>query len=97
KIRDQRQALTYEVVHPRYFPALATTANSCLLSLVLGLCCERRNPVSACSTSTKDAMLAQIPNLRAFAYSLCGRKLADDMVQETLLRAWRHLDSFQEG
>jgi RNA polymerase sigma-70 factor (ECF subfamily) len=53
--------------------------------------------VSACSTSTKDAMLAQIPNLRAFAYSLCGRKLADDMVQETLLRAWHHLDSFQEG
>ena len=48
--------------------------------------------------STKDAMLAQIPNLRAFAHSLCGRsELADDMVQETLLRAWHHLDSFQEG
>jgi RNA polymerase sigma-70 factor (ECF subfamily) len=43
-------------------------------------------------------MLAQIPKLRAFAYSLCGRNdLADDMVQETLLRAWHHLDSFQEG
>jgi RNA polymerase sigma-70 factor (ECF subfamily) len=43
-------------------------------------------------------MLAQIPKLRAFAYSLCGRsELADDMVQETLLRAWDHWDSFQEG
>jgi RNA polymerase sigma-70 factor (ECF subfamily) len=49
------------------------------------------------SAATKDAMLAQIPKLRAFAYSLCGRELADDMVQETLLRAWDHLDSFQEG
>jgi RNA polymerase sigma-70 factor (ECF subfamily) len=43
-------------------------------------------------------MLAQIPKLRAFAYSLCGHsELADDMVQEALLRAWDHLDSFQEG
>src|ERR1700674_676053 len=43
-------------------------------------------------------MLALIPNLRAFAYSLCGHgELVDDMVQETLLKAWHHLDSFQEG
>ena len=54
--------------------------------------------MSSRSTTTKDALLAQLPNLRAFAYSLCGRSdLADDMVQETLLKAWHHLDSFQEG
>ena len=54
--------------------------------------------MSSRRASTKDAMLAQMPNLRAFAYSLCGHsELADDMVQETLLKAWHHLDSFQEG
>ena len=53
--------------------------------------------MDALSAATKDAMLAQIPKLRAFAYSLCGRELADDMVEETLLRAWDHLDSLQEG
>ena len=43
-------------------------------------------------------MLALIPNLRAFGVSLCGDiERADDLVQETLLKAWDHLDSFQEG
>ncbi|MGH6865902.1 MAG: sigma-70 family RNA polymerase sigma factor [Methyloceanibacter sp.] len=37
-------------------------------------------------------------NLRAFAVSLCGDKeRADDLVQETLFKAWNHLDSFKEG
>jgi len=37
-------------------------------------------------------------NLRAFAVSLCGdREHADDLVQETLFKAWNHLDSFHEG
>ena len=36
--------------------------------------------------------------LRAFAVSLCGDKeRADDLVQETLFKAWNHLDSFKEG
>jgi RNA polymerase sigma-70 factor (ECF subfamily) len=52
-------------------------------------------PVSA---SMKQAMLGLIPNLRAFAVSLCGDiERADDLVQETLLKAWNHIDSFQEG
>ena len=46
----------------------------------------------------KQALLKLIPNLRAFAVSLCGDvERADDLVQETLLKAWNHLDSFQEG
>jgi RNA polymerase sigma-70 factor, ECF subfamily len=53
--------------------------------------------MSSHTTSTKDAMLAEIPKLRAFAYSLCGHNFADDLVQETLVRAWHHLDRFQEG
>ena len=43
-------------------------------------------------------MLAQLPTLRAFAVSLCGNfDRADDLVQETLLKAWQHLDKFEEG
>jgi RNA polymerase sigma-70 factor, ECF subfamily len=43
-------------------------------------------------------MLAQLPTLRAFAVSLCGNlDRADDLVQETLLKAWKNLDTFEEG
>lgn len=46
----------------------------------------------------KAGMLAAIPKLRAFAISLCGRTAAaDDLVQETLMRAWANLDSFEPG
>lgn len=59
---------------------------------------QRRNPVSEESVPVKQAMLRLIPNLRAFAVSLCGDvERADDLVQETLLKAWNHIDSFQEG
>jgi len=52
---------------------------------------NRRNDV-------RDAMLAAVPSLRAFAVSLCGNvDRADDLVQETLLRAWANLGSFQPG
>jgi RNA polymerase sigma-70 factor, ECF subfamily len=52
----------------------------------------------AVNDSLKDSLLSLIPNLRAFAYSLCGNhERADDLVQETLLKAWTHMDSFQEG
>jgi RNA polymerase sigma-70 factor (ECF subfamily) len=48
--------------------------------------------------SVKDAVLAAVPSLRAFAISLCGNvDRADDLVQETLLRALANIDSFQPG
>ncbi len=46
----------------------------------------------------REAMLAAVPSLRAFAISLCGNvDRADDLVQETLLRAWTNLNSFEPG
>jgi RNA polymerase sigma factor (sigma-70 family) len=39
-----------------------------------------------------------IPHLRAFARGLCGRPdMADDLVQETMLKAWSARDRFEEG
>src|SRR5476651_2049880 len=47
---------------------------------------------------TRDSILAAIPNLRAFAISLSGNvDRADDLVQETILRALANIDSFQPG
>ncbi|MCP5433805.1 MAG: sigma-70 family RNA polymerase sigma factor [Alphaproteobacteria bacterium] len=48
--------------------------------------------------SFKDDMIALVPNLRAFARSLCGSAdWADDLVQETVLRAWTHRARFEPG
>jgi RNA polymerase sigma-70 factor (ECF subfamily) len=48
-------------------------------------------------TMTRD-LLAAVPSLRAFAISLSGNvDRADDLVQETLLRAVEHCDKFQPG
>jgi RNA polymerase sigma-70 factor (ECF subfamily) len=48
--------------------------------------------------SIRDSVLAAVPSLRAFAISLCGNvDRADDLVQETLLRALANINSFQPG
>ena len=48
--------------------------------------------------NTRDEILSAVPSLRAFAISLCGNvDRADDLVQETLLRALANIDSFQPG
>lgn len=45
-----------------------------------------------------DQLVEQMPYLRAFAISLSGSySLADDLVQDTLVKAWSHADSFQQG
>ena len=46
----------------------------------------------------RDQVLATVPSLRAFAISLCRNvDRADDLVQETLLRALANFDSFRPG
>jgi RNA polymerase sigma-70 factor, ECF subfamily len=43
-------------------------------------------------------MLAALPGLRAFGMSLTSKRdRADDLVQETIMKAWKHQDSFQTG
>src|SRR3978361_2193883 len=53
---------------------------------------------AASEKGLKDDMLATIPSLRAFAFSLCGNAdRADDLVQETLMKAWINQQSFTQG
>lgn len=45
-----------------------------------------------------DALLAQVPALRAYARSLTKDVVrADDLVQDTLVKAMSNLDKFQQG
>jgi RNA polymerase sigma-70 factor (ECF subfamily) len=49
-------------------------------------------------TALRDELVRWIPNLRAFAMSLSqGAQQADDLVQDTLLKALANLDKFEEG
>jgi RNA polymerase sigma-70 factor (ECF subfamily) len=55
-------------------------------------------PIRPLDAETRQALLRAIPHLRAFAISLTGNlDQADDLVQETTVKALTHLDGFQPG
>ena len=55
-------------------------------------------PTALSDKDFKAEIAAVIPHLRAFGRSLSGsRDLADDLVQETLMKAWAARDRFQAG
>ena len=59
---------------------------------------QANKPAAGTTQSIRDDIQATIPNLRAFAMSLTGNiDNADDLVQETLVRAFAHIDSFEPG
>ena len=48
--------------------------------------------------AVRDELLAAPPSLRAYAYSLTGSwDRTDDLVQDTITRAWASLDQFEPG
>jgi RNA polymerase sigma-70 factor (ECF subfamily) len=63
---------------------------------------EAEEPLSKRSAEDKRAFKREltdvVPHLRAFARGLCGRPdMADDLVQETLLKAWAAQERFEPG
>jgi len=46
----------------------------------------------------RDAIIAALPSLRAFACSLTNNiESADDLVQEAIVKAWANIDRFERG
>jgi RNA polymerase sigma-70 factor (ECF subfamily) len=60
---------------------------------------ERRDPTPAGrDTAFRDELVALIPQLRAFARTLCGDPtMADDLAQDAMLKAWNARCSFEMG
>ena len=69
---------------------------------------EKASPVSAAADTSaaapqpgedpREAIIEHLPALRAFALSLCRNgAMADDLVQETLLKAWSKFHLFSPG
>jgi len=55
-------------------------------------------PLARLPVPFRDGLLAELPRLRAFARSLArNHDRADDLVQETLAKAWAHRSKFKEG
>lgn len=53
---------------------------------------------AAARPDPRDELVEHLPALRAFALSLArGSALADDLVQDTILKAWSKIDQFQPG
>lgn len=50
------------------------------------------------SQDVRDELVEHLPALRAFAISLTrNNAIADDMVQDTIVKAWTNIDKFQAG
>jgi RNA polymerase sigma-70 factor, ECF subfamily len=46
----------------------------------------------------RDQLVALLPSLRAFSRGLCGhREMADDLAQDTMMRAWAARESYTQG
>jgi RNA polymerase sigma-70 factor, ECF subfamily len=70
--------------------AIPTRANPARMAIIV--------VEGAASPDFKRDMLTGLPRLRAYAISLCGNAtLADDLVQDTVLKAWSHQEQFEPG
>jgi RNA polymerase sigma-70 factor (ECF subfamily) len=46
----------------------------------------------------RDEIVTHLPAMRAFALSLCRNgSTADDLVQDTIVKAWKNIDKFKAG
>ena len=69
-----------------------------LLDLIAQLDVALARQDTRSAAAFKADLLAALPGLRGFAVSLVvNQTRADDLVQETLLRAWKNQDKFEPG
>lgn len=69
-----------------------------LLDLIAQLDVALAHQDTRAAAAFKADLLAALPGLRGFAVSLVvNQTRADDLVQETLLRAWKNQDKFEPG
>lgn len=55
-------------------------------------------PQAQADPDPRDLLPLHLPSLRAFALSLCrDAAVADDLVQDTIVKAWTHIDRFDPG
>jgi RNA polymerase sigma-70 factor (ECF subfamily) len=55
-------------------------------------------PETAANVDPKDELVTHLGALRAFALSLCRNgATADDLVQDTVVKAWKAIDTFEAG
>jgi RNA polymerase sigma-70 factor (ECF subfamily) len=59
---------------------------------------DQKPQTGAAGNKWRDEVIALIPVLRAFAWSLSHNSAdADDLVQDTLIKAWTHRSKFEPG
>jgi RNA polymerase sigma-70 factor (ECF subfamily) len=81
-----------------YASVLDEAQPSSLLDLIARLEDAASAPHPGSATAFRDDLVAALPGLRAFALSLSvNATVADDLVQETLLKAWKNQHWFEPG
>ena len=81
-----------------YASVMAEEVPARLLDLVARFEAALAHSDASASATFRSELLAAIPDLRAFARSLAvDASRADDLVQETLLKAWRSQQRFAPG
>lgn len=59
---------------------------------------SKKSSATASGPNPRDELVDHLPALRAFALSLTrDGSSADDLVQDTIVKAWTHIDKFQAG
>jgi hypothetical protein len=81
-----------------YAALITTQPPQRLLDLIAQLDSVLAGKDSASAAAFRQSLIAALPGLRAFALSLIPNETrADDLVQETLLKAWAHQERFVAG
>ncbi|ACL62168.1 sigma-70 family RNA polymerase sigma factor [Methylobacterium nodulans] len=80
------------------YAAIETTIPDGFLALIERLEAALTEQGRTVEPEFRDGLLAALPSLRAFALSLTNNAArADDLVQDTILRAWQNQHRFQPG